>query len=108
MEHAKWILSGIGVPFVEKLFGKRSNNDRITINIENLSIGQLFMGLGKFDEIILNFINETSYPENIADLNIDYLELNGEIKDEDKKNILEKFKDRKTIIRINYSWDETD
>lgn len=55
LEQAKSILSGIGVPFVEKLFEKKSNNDRITINIENLSVGQLVLGLGKEKELKKQF-----------------------------------------------------
>ena len=64
LEHAKWILSGIGVPYIEKLFGKKSENDRITINIENLSIGQLFVGLGKEKEIKSQFDELVEFLKN--------------------------------------------
>lgn len=64
LEQAKWILSGIGVPHVEKLFSKKKNDDRITLNIEKINIGQLVVGLGKetdlkeqFDELV-DFLQE--------------------------------------------------
>lgn len=64
LEQAKWILSGIGVPYVEKIFGNKSKNDRITINIENLSIGQLFLGLGKEKEIKNKFDELVEFLQN--------------------------------------------
>ncbi len=60
---------------------------------------------GEFDELVLNFKNKIVYPENVAKLKVRYLELNGEVDEDCKEDLREKFKESETRVILNYDWE---